>query len=222
MKRLVRLLAMVLLTTSAGSLFAQTIGVKAGYTLADMLIEEEGEIISEELEMRSGFHFGPTFEWGIGEEAGIETALLITTKGKRTNELETFEGISYRSNSKVNLWYLDIPVLGKLYADVGQTRIYGMAGPYVGIGLSGITKMEETVGSENYDEEWDIVWGPDEDDDLKRLGLGLAVGGGVEVNSFLFEFTAHFALNNISPQSDYNIVVRNRSFMFSLGYKFHK
>ena len=217
-----RLATMVLGLLLANSLLAQTIGVKAGYTLSDMLIEDDGEIITENLDMRSGFHLGPTFEWGISDGAGIETALLITTKGIQLNESETFEGISYSVNSEVNLWYLDIPVFGKLYADVNDIRIYGMAGPYFGIGLSGKTKINESVGGVGNNEEQDIVWGPDNDDDLKRLELGLAVGGGMEVNSFLFEFTGHFGLNNISPQSDYDMVVRNRSFMFSVGYKFHK
>ncbi|QIA07754.1 porin family protein [Draconibacterium halophilum] len=222
MNILKRLLTVVLFTTFTSFLFAQTIGIKAGYTLSDLLLKEDGESVSDEFDMRSGFHIGPTFEWGIGEGAGIETALLITTKGVKTNESELFEGIAYSSKSKVNLWYLDIPVFGKLYADVNKSRIYGMLGPYFGIGLSGKTKVEEKGGTESFNEEWNIVWGPDEDDDLKRLGLGLAVGGGVEINSFLFEFTAHFALNNISPQTDYDMVARNRSFMFSVGYKFHK
>ncbi|WP_297101092.1 porin family protein [uncultured Draconibacterium sp.] len=222
MKIVTRLFVLAVFIVFSGSLFAQTIGVRAGYSLSDLFLEEGGESASENFSMRSGFHLGPTFEWDINEGAGIETALLLTTKGVKQDESESYEGITYSSKAKVNLWYLDIPVYGKLYADVAKTRIYGMAGPYVGIGLSGKTKMEESGGGESYDEEWDIVWGPDEDDDLKRLELGLAVGGGIEINSFLFEFTSHFGLNNISPQSDYDIVARNRAFMFSLGYKFHK
>ena len=221
MKTFTRLVVMAAFTCFSVGLFAQTIGIKAGYTLSDMLIKEEGEIISEPLEMRSGLHLGPTFEWPIGEGAGIETALLLTTKGIKMNESDSFEDVPYSINSTIKLWYLDIPVFGKLYTDVNNIKIYGMLGPYVGIGLNGKTKVDETVGSESYDEEYDIVWGSGENDDLKRLGLGLAVGGGVEVNSFLFEFTAHFALNNISPQADYDMVARNRLFMFSLGYKFH-
>lgn len=222
MKTFSRLLILSVFTILTGSLFAQTIGVKAGYTLSDLLLKEDGESASDDFNMRSGFHLGPTFEWSINEGASIETALLLTTKGIKLDESESYEGITYSSEAKVNLWYLDIPVYGKLYADVGETRIYGMIGPYIGIGLSGKTKMEESGGGENYSDDWDIEWGDSEDDDLKRLGLGLAVGGGIEVNSFLFEFTSHLGLNNISPQSDYDIVARNRAFMFSVGYKFRK
>ncbi|SEU01017.1 Outer membrane protein beta-barrel domain-containing protein [Draconibacterium orientale] len=222
MKTLVQVLTAILLSTITSTVFAQTIGIKAGYTLSDMLIKEDGEIMNEALNMRSGLHFGPTFEWGIGEGAGIETALLLTTKGIKMNESESFESIAYSINSKVNLWYLDIPVFGKLYTNLNGIKVYGMFGPYIGIGLNGKTKVEETNGTENFSEEWDIVWGANEDDDLKRLGLGLAVGGGIEVSSFVVEFTSHFGLNNISPQADDDVVARNRSFMFSLGYKFRK
>ncbi|WP_319480350.1 porin family protein [uncultured Draconibacterium sp.] len=222
MKTSTRLLVLAVFIVFSCSLFAQTIGVKAGYTLSDLFLEEDGESASEDFSMRSGFHLGPVFEWDINEGAGIETALLLTTKGIKMDESESYEGITYNAKANVNLWYLDIPVYGKLYADVGQTRIYGMAGPYIGIGLSGKTKMEESGGSENFSEEWGIEWGDSEEDDLKRLELGLAVGGGIEVNSFFFEFTSHFGLNNISPQSDYDVIARNRAFMFSLGYKFRK
>ena len=213
MKTVTQLLAVLVFVTLAGSVFAQTIGIKAGYTLSDMLIEEGGEIMTEQLDMRSGFHFGPTCEWGIKEDAGIETALLITTKGIKITESETVNEFWNRTHSNVNLWYLDVPVFGKLYFDVNDIKIYGMLGPYFGVGLSGKIKSEE---------DRDIVWGPDEDDDLQRLGLGLGIGGGFEFNSFLFEFTSHFMLNNISPEANSDVTMRNRSFMFSLGYKFHK
>lgn len=213
MKTVMQLLAVLVFVTLAGSVFAQTIGIKAGYTLSDMLIEEGGEIMTEQLDMRSGFHFGPTFEWGIKENAGIETALLITTKGIKITESETVDEFWYRTHSNVNLWYLDVPVFGKLYFNVNDIKGYGMLGPYFGVGLSGKIKSEE---------DRDIVWGPDEDDDLQRLELGLGIGGGFEFNSFLFEFTSHFMLNNISPEANSDVTMRNRSFMFSLGYKFHK
>ena len=213
MNTVTQMLAVLVFVTLAGSVFAQTIGIKAGYTLSDMLIEEGGEIMTEQLDMRSGFHFGPTFEWGIKEGAAIETALLITTKGIEINESETVGDSWYNTPSEVNLWYLDVPVFGKLYTNVNDIKIYGMLGPYFGFGLSGKIKSEENI---------DIVWGPDEDDDLQRLGLGLGVGGGFEFNSFLIEFTGHFMLNNISPKANSDVTMRNRTFMFSLGYKFHK
>ncbi|WP_297090213.1 porin family protein [uncultured Draconibacterium sp.] len=222
MKSLISVLLVVIFLHISAGLLAQTFGLKGGYTLSDLLLKEDGESVSDEFGMKSGFHFGPTLEWEISEGAGFETALLLTTKGIKMDETETYEGISYSSNAKVNLYYLDIPLMGKLYADVGNARIYGMLGPYVGIGLSGKTKVEEKGGSETYDEEWDIEWGSGDEDDLKRLGFGMAVGGGVEINSLIFEFSSHFGLNNISPQSDYDMVARNRTFMFSVGYKFHQ
>jgi len=213
MKTFTRLVAMLAFTFFSVGLLAQTIGIKAGYTLSDMLIETDGEILTEPLDMRSGFHFGPTFEWGINEGAGIETVLLMTTKGIKVNQTETVDDMWYSASSKVNLWYLDISVFGKLYTNVNDIKLYGMCGPYLGVGLSGKIKSENGR---------DMVWGSDEDDDLQRLGLGLGVGGGFEFNSFLIEFTAHFALNNIAPKANPDVTMRNRSFMFSLGYKFHK
>ena len=220
MKTLGCSLVFLLLIFITFSTDAQKIGVKVGYSLSDMLLKDDGDNVSDELSAKSGFHFGPTIEFEMNDNFCIETALLFTTKGISVSESETFENISFTTEAELNLFYVDIPVYAKAYIDAGNVKLYGMLGPYVGIGISGKSKMEGSIGPELYSEEDDISWGSDEDDDLKRFETGIALGLGMNLNSFLFEVSTHMSLSNISPQSEYDMIAKNRLFLITVGYQF--
>ncbi|HYQ59393.1 MAG TPA: outer membrane beta-barrel protein [Draconibacterium sp.] len=215
-----RFLMILLLSTLTGSLCAQTFGIKAGYTLSDLLVKDGDENLSYDFSMVSGFHMGPTLEIGLFDGFSLETALLFTTKGVKVNTIEFTEGVSLSSKSKVNTIYLDVPLYMRVYRDVGKTEIYALAGTFLGWGLTGKSKMDPGSGGDLYSLENDITWGADDDDDFKRLEVGLGVGGGMVLNSFIIEYSAHFGLNNIAPGTDANTTLKNRAFMFSVGYKF--
>lgn len=200
--------------------FSQIFGLKAGYTLSDMLVKDENGSLADQMSMRSTFHFGMTSEFPVNDNFSIETVLLLANKGASIEESETYENMTFSTKADINLFYLDIPVYAKAYADVNKIRFYGMLGPYVGVGLSGTLKMEGSAGPELYSEEEDISWGSGDEDDLKRLAFGIALGVGAEVNSFRFEFSSHLGLSNLSPHSEYDMTLKNRTFMFTAGYKF--
>lgn len=221
MKNFKCFLVAVVLLTAAGIVNAQTFGLKAGYSSSDISVEDEDGSYNEDISMKSGFHVGPTLEFPVSENFSIDMALLLATKGAKADESDSFEGETYSMESKVNMWYLDIPVFAKFSTFAGNTRIYGLAGPYLGVGLTGKVKMELTEGSESYSEEDDISWGDGDDNDFKRLDLGIGLGAGIEFDSFFVELTTHLGLNNISAEEDYGTKIKNRTFMLSVGYKFN-
>ena len=65
----------------------------------------------------------------------------------------------------------------------------------------------------------DVKFGTD-NDDLKRLDMGISVGGGVEFESFLIGVSYDYGLMNISPSNEYNTKNKNRVLKFTLGYRF--
>ena len=213
-------LVLVLLSLFPLVSFSQTFGLKAGYSLSDMLMKDGGDNVSDELSARSGFHFGPTMEFEINENFSIETAFLFTTKGISMSESESVDNVTFSSDLELNLFYMDIPVYAKAYVDFGSVRLYGMLGPYVAAGLTGKIKMEGSAGPGLYSEEDDISWGSGEEDDLKRLAAGIALGGGVHVHSLLFEVSTHLGLSNLSPHSEYDLIAKNRLFMVTVAYSF--
>jgi hypothetical protein len=221
MKSLVQLIIVVIVCTMTTELFAQNFGVKAGLNLSTMLAKDEDENYSDELKMNPGFHLGATLEFPITESFSFETGLLLSTKGFRMSEEETYEGETFKFDSKMNLFYLDIPLTAKASFDIGGAKIYGLFGPYLGMGLSGKSKYEYSYNGETETEEEDIKWGSDEDeDDLKRLDYGLILGAGLEIGSVQIGLSYGLGLANISSYTDEDAVLSNRVLGFSVGYKF--
>lgn len=197
-------IVVALLAIATGS-YAQTFGVKAGLNLSNMVIKDDDHTYSDDYEMKPGFHLGPIAEFPINDMLTFETGLIISAKGFKYSE------DSY--DMKLNLYYLDIPLTAKASYDAGFGKIYGLLGPYLGIGLSG----KSVYG----DEDEPVDWGSDsDDDDLKRPDFGLTVGAGVEINSILVGLSYNFGLANISPDSDGGFKINNRVIGISVGYKF--
>ncbi len=194
--------------------YAQTFGARAGFNLSNMLIKDNEDTYSDNFKMKPGFHLGATAEFPINETFAFETGLLLSTKGAKESESES----GYDYSSVINLYYFDIPLTGKAYYSVGNVKIFGLFGPYVGIGLSGKTKYSET-GSSDYNES--VKWGNDSDnDDLKRMDFGLTFGGGVVFNAFEVGLCYNLGLKNISSDTGDGFKINNRVLGISLGYKF--
>ena len=223
MKNLVKLFLIVIaIMMATDKLFSQEFGIKAGFNSSNMHVVEDGSIISEDFNMRTGFHIGATAEFPLTEIFSLETGLLISTKGVIYKQLLTEEDTGFNYESKVNLspLYLDIPVTAKASFDIGGgAKIYGVFGPYAAIGLSGKIKQEESINGATTSEEIDIEWGSDiESSNFKRMDFGLIMGAGVELNSIQIGLNYSLGLANISPQT--NVKVNNRVLGISVGYKF--
>jgi hypothetical protein len=192
MKNFMRLLIVVFVSTIATKSFAQTFRIKAGLNLSNIVMKDNADRYDDDFKMKPGFHLGATAEFPINETFSFEPGLLLSTKGVK----ETYSESGYNYTSVTNLYYLDIPLNGKAYFNVGSAKIYGTVGPYLAIGLSGKTKTQET----GYPEDThNISWGNDsENDDLKRLDLGLAFGAGVALSSFEIGLSYSLGFKNIS------------------------
>ena len=206
--KILLILIFIMWTTES---FTQNFGIRAGLNLSNLLVKDNDERYSDDFKIKPGFHVGATVEFPINEMFGIETGIIASTKGFKLNE----EDVGY--NGSWTLYYIDIPINGKVYYDAGGVKIYGAFGPYLGIGIYGaakVTYMDET-------EKEDIKWGnDDEEDDLKRFDMGLSFGAGVEVKSFVFGISYNLGLLNISPYVEDGAKIKNRVLGISVGIKF--
>ncbi len=197
---------------------AQTFGLKAGLNLSNMLEKDDDDTYSNDYKMNPGFHIGGTVDVPISDILSFESGLLLTTKGFKYEE--EVMGISVKT--KANLYYLDIPLTLKASHELSEgLKIFGAVGPYVGIGLSGkIKATAEYLGVEETEEE-DVKWGSDEEnDDIKRLDMGLTFGGGVEINAIMLGISYDLGLANISPYQEDGATSKNKVLKFSIGYRF--
>ena len=220
MKTLIRFFFALFLVTFTTVSIAQTFGVKAGLNISDMLIKDDDSNYSDQLDMNTGFHIGLTSEFAKTDFFSFETGLILSTKGYKTSYTEAFGGEKMEFTGKLSLYYLDIPLTGKATLDVGDARIFGTFGPYVGIGLSGKAKSETTINGVTEKTTRDVDWGSNEEDDLKRMDFGLTVGAGIGFRAFEIGATYGYGLTNISTYTDNGYKANNRVFGISLGYIF--
>lgn len=193
-----------------GNLSAQKLYVKGGLNFSNMLFKADDETLSDDFKSRTAYHVGLAAEFPISKIYSFETGLLLSAKGFKMSEGD-FE-------SKMNLTYLDIPLTAKATFDVGSVKVFGLFGPYVGIGLSGKSKFTENDG-ENETIEKDVNWGSDDDSDMKRLDFGLTAGAGIEIKAFQIGLNYSLGLANLNPESD-DMTLKNRVLGISVAYRF--
>ena len=209
-------IALFLLTITTGS-FAQQFGIRAGFKLSNWSIKMEDEVV-DDFEMNPGFHFGGFMDIPIGRVFSVEADLLFSKKGTKAVFEESYMGESYKSVYKMNLFYLDIPVLAKVTFDVSKIQLYAATGPYLGIGLFGNEVTMITYDGETETEREALEWGK-ENGLLRRLDYGIKFGAGVVINSFIVGLTYDLGLKNISTVPE-DVKIQNRVFSITLGFTF--
>ncbi len=221
MKNVIKLLIFVLVVSMTTGAFAQNFGLKGGLNLSNILAKDDNTTYSDDFKMNPGFHIGATAEFPFSDMFSFETGLLLSTKGYKISEEETFMGKKIEMKIKTNLFYLDIPLTAKASFDLGDAKVFGLFGPYIGMGLTGQSKTVTTIDGKTEKEKEDVEWGSEKGkSDLKRLDFGLTIGAGVEIDLFQIGLGYNLGLANISPYNDGGMKSNNRVIGLSVGYKF--
>lgn len=222
MRNLTKLFIAVLIITMASESFAQRFAVVAGLNLSNMIMKDDDDTYSDEFKMRPGFHVGLTVQIPKTGLVSFETGLILSTKGFKVKEEETYQGEKYTYEGSINLYYIDIPLMAKFSFEVGEVTIFAAIGPYLGVGLSGKTKTKYSYQGEEETDSEKIDWGSDaENDMLKRFDFGLSIGAGVVIiKAIQIGLSYDLGLANISSYSDDGTKINNRVFKVSVGYRF--
>lgn len=207
-------LTLILCTTS---IYAQIrIGAKAGLNIANMKIKD-----FDDTKSKLGIHLGVVGEYEIADALTAHAGLLLSQKGYKAEDSESEFGFTYSSETKVSMFYLDIPLTAMYKLEVGDLSIYGTGGFNIGMGLSGKYESEYTAtfdgDTETDSDSDDIEWGGD--NGMKRMDLGFILGAGVEINeSIQVGLSYTIGLNNLSPVSGEEY--KNRVFALTATYFF--
>lgn len=114
---------------SALTSYAQTtlsIGLRGGLNFANFA----GDNVNTDA--RTGINFGAFGTYSVKETFGITAEINYAQKGART------------SNSKLNVNYLEIPVLFSFFFGQGNLRPKLMAGPYIGLLMNSDIEINNT------------------------------------------------------------------------------
>lgn len=208
MKNLGKVFFFFLLLIVSGQMYAQKIGIQGGINLVNMLDKDDEGTYSDEYDMNLGFNAGATVDLELSKLMSLEVGAIVDSKGFKVSQ----EGYSL----KLKFLYLDVPVLLKAGYSLSSVRLFGAAGPYIGVGLTGkvVAEMDGQKESE------DIKWGSGEDNDIKRLDYGAKFGIGAEVMKFSLGAYYSLGLANVAAVTDGGTKGKHKVISISLGYRF--
>jgi opacity protein-like surface antigen len=163
-------------------------GVKGGLNVATLT----GDI--DDVSSKVGFHIGGFAEIKVSDKFAVQPELLFSTQGAKSD-----------GDGKLNLSYINIPVMAKFYvADAFSLE----AGPQIGF----LTTAKADGGSVEVDIK----------DEMKSVDFGLNFGAG-------YDFTENLSAglrynlglsNTFKTEAGEDFKAKNSVFSLSLGYKF--
>lgn len=176
-------------------------GIKGGINLSTLT----GDV--EDFSSKVGFQLGGFAEFKVSDKFFIQPELLYSAQGAKYKETESY----YSYKEKMNISYLNIPVVAKYYV---VDKFSVEAGPQIGFLLGAKSKWEETyAGQKNSGDE-------DMKDSFKTVDFSLNVGAGYDfTENIAAGIRYNFGLSNISDFGD-NLKVHNNVISLSVGYKF--
>ncbi len=118
---------------------AQSTQIKAGLNLANVSTTDEGRV--NDANQLSSFHVGIVGDLPIGSVLSFQPGILFTGKGAKTQSGDASSN-NY-SKATTNPFYIEVPANLVFKAPIGtNTKLFVGAGPYLGVGISGKTKIE--------------------------------------------------------------------------------
>jgi hypothetical protein len=203
MKHVITLLSLLLIYNAAkseGKLIGKH-GVKLGLTLAAQSFSRGTS--SYVTGRRVGINAGYFVEWFDASMISVVTQLEYAQRGQRDVYVQTFEGRTWMTTSRLD--DLSLPILAKLSTKEKVTSVYAVVGP----------RIDFLVGSQTDAEEFRPIL-----NEFKKVILGASIGGGMEFNNVGFSQLFVEVRYNMDLQDSYRsnrYAIRNNAVDFWLG-----
>ncbi len=183
---------------------------------------------SPEKNWKFGYGGGLFAEIPVSSAFYLRTSINYLQKGAKV--IEDFiigEGSTATEESRMNLSYIELPVLLMYNIGDNSNKWYMGAGPSFGYGISGKIEVFQTthIGSQTQTEFYDAKAFKDIEDGgagFKRFDFGLnAVVGMHVLEKGMIQLGYIHGLSNIANKDDFQgNKFNNRSIMLTLGYRF--
>ena len=207
---------------SISTLSAQTFGIRGGVSSLNIKAQEDGDAVFDNQSFLLGFQGGVQVDIPVNDNFAIETGLFLASKGLTTSEEGDILGTPFIIDFTVNMLALNIPILARYGGALGDNKIYGAAGPFLGYNLSGtiVTRIESGGDVEEDEEELSI--GSDQADDIKPLDFGLTIGGGIILaNNIQIGLAFDLGLANLLIEPEDGDVFSTRALNLFVTYTFN-
>lgn len=153
---------------------------------------------------RFAYRVGLGVDLPIQGRFGFRTGLNFEKIGTNIDTDGLIDGLDLYSDQM----YLEVPLMGTMRFGLSNVNLVFNAGPYLGVGVGGKTKVAYRGESESAK-----TFG---DDGLHRFDMGMGLGAGVEINRFSVGIDTRYGFLHLAEGAKaYNIAM-----FFNVGYRF--
>ncbi len=208
MKKLFFIAAFGLMSVAATQAQEIRLGAKGGVNFSNIGGDNNTGV---DFKSRTGFHIGALVEIPVSERFWVQPEVLYTAQGSKTNEIKT---LGSTVEDKVNLDYIQVPVMAKYYVVEGLSL---EAGPQIAflVKAEGETSIETPIGDGTITKDFDK-------DNFSSIDFSMGVGASYRLDMGLFlgaRYNFGFTDINDGAYSD-SKKLNNSVFQLSAGYSF--
>lgn len=203
MKKLFFIAAFGLMSVAATQAQEIRLGAKGGVNFSNI----GGDDISNlDFNSRTGFHIGALVEIPVTEKFWVQPEVLYTALGSKSTESRI---LGNTVESKLNLDYIQIPVMAKYYVVEGLAL---EAGPQIAFLVK--AEGETSIGDGTITNELDK-------DNFSSIDFSMGVGASYRLDMGLFLGARYnFGFTNINDGAFSDSKLHNSVFQLSAGYSF--
>ena len=197
------LIAMVLIASiSLNTLNAQVKGgIKLGVDFSNLVIKVGDQSMNDEYDTKRLIspRLGFILEVPVNDFLFVHTGLFVAAKGFRYDDVNKTKYIEL-------LGTIDVPLNFGYKYDLGNLKLFGMAGPVISYNM--YTTSLFKIDGESWDNNNHNTIGTSEDDTYKPLNFGINFEAGVEVSRFQFSAFYTQGMSDLS-NSDHSSIKTN-------------
>lgn len=209
MKKILLLLLVCLVAMTASAQKKFTFGPKAGFTVADLHIddEEQNDRISG---VKAGLVVGAFAEYRAVKWFAVSADVLFARKGAENEYNFSGEGVDQTIKSNFKLSYIDVPVLANFYVTKGLALKAGIQPSFL---LAAKNKGSVSTNGETHKETKDVK------DELNTVDFSIPVGVSYTFKmGLVLDLRYHIGCSNLLKEGDNKMT--NRVATLTVGWKF--
>lgn len=207
MKKLLTTIALMAATLTAQAQEHEegdySIQPRIGLTVSNLTDGEKAKV---------NFAYGVEFERFFSERFSLAGGVLFTNQGTKYKDIYDAES-NEKNDLTMHIYYVNVPITVNYYVLPGLAL---KAGVQPAFRVKGKAKMGST--SYDYDRMMDLwkSWYGEDTEDMTKFDLSIPVGLSYEIARVTFDARYNFGLTNVIKGES----VRNKVFVFTVGYKF--
>jgi hypothetical protein len=210
----------------SSSIFSQgKFYVQGGLNLANISTQNNGSVDKARVLPSFAIGLGGTF--GISKVFDLESGLYLSGKGAKAESYFSNSTTDNYVKARFNPFYLEVPLYGNLNLPLEKSSSFVVgAGPYVGMGLFGKTKVETKILGTSSTSSSNIVFNNDnpttsqqEDasfDKVRRFDYGLNFHAGFDLDDVIIKVNYGMGLAKINSNGSNNADDKNKHRVLSI------